>query len=129
MDHMPPVFVQPVGNQYRRYLIRDSIAQFWTGNGWTANPSEAVLFYTEVHAIEARNRIGLGGDLADTFTATIVLSTQRDEWTTEELTAYLRRHRKSFLRGPAGKNGILLEIVPAELKRIDRPVETDDGSD
>ena len=63
-------------------------------NGGATNPSEAVLFHRETDAIEARNRLGLGGDAADTFITTIVLSTHQGEWTAEELTAYLQRHRK-----------------------------------
>jgi hypothetical protein len=129
MDYTPPVYVQPVGDRYRRYLLRDTTAQFWTGSGWTTNPSEAVLFYHEVDALEARNRIGLDGDLADSFTTTILLSTHRGEWTADELNAYLRRHRQSFLKGPKGKSGILLELVPDLLKKVEPDGESDNGPD
>ena len=128
MDHMPPAFVKAVGDQWPRYVIRDAIAQSWTGSRWSTNPSEAALFYSEIDAIAARNRIGLSGDEADTFTATIALTVYKDEWTAEELIGYLRRHRKSFLRGPAGKCGILLELVPDGLKKVASSGEQNDES-
>ena len=126
-DHLPPVFVRRVGDRYRRYLLQDSTDLFWTGGGWTNHPSAAVLFYREVDALATRNRLGLGGDLADSFSATILVTTHRGEWTAEELVSYLQRHRKSFLRGPRGKNGILLEIVPDALRKVEPAGEPDDG--
>ena len=61
-------------------------------------------------ATEARNRHCLGGDEADTFTATIVLTVHARRWSAKELARFLKRHREFFIGGPAGKEGLLLEI-------------------
>jgi hypothetical protein len=129
-DHLPPVFVRRIGDQYPRYLLQDSTDLFWAGDlCWTNHPSCAVLFYSEVDAIEARNRLALGGDAGDTFAATILVTTHVGEWTAEELISYMRKHRKSFLRGPRGKRGILLEIVPDVLKKVEPFEEEQNGLD
>ena len=129
MDFMPPSRVVKVSDpRWSRFVIRDSIGQYWANERWSDNPSDAVLFHRETDAIEARNRLGFSGDAADTFVTTIVLSTHHGEWTAEELTAYLQRHRRSFMKGPTGKKGILLEIVPDGVKKMERLAEDNDGS-
>ena len=77
-----------------------------------------MLFSREIDAMEARNWHCLGGDTADTFTATIVLTVHAGRWSVEELAARLKRHRKFCINGPAGKGGFLLEILPETLKKV-----------
>ncbi len=70
--------------------------------------------------MEARNRYCLGGDEADTFTATIILTVHARRWSKKELARHLKRHKKFCIGGPAGKEGVLLEIVPDTLKKVKR---------
>jgi hypothetical protein len=67
--------------------------------------------------MEARNRYCLG-DEADTFTATVVVTVHARRWSAEELARFLKRHRTFAIGGPAGKEGLLLEIVPDTLKKV-----------
>ena len=75
------------------------------------------MFCRETDAMEARNRHCLGGDTADTFMATVVLTVHAGRWSVEELAAHLGRNRKFCTGGSARKGGILLEILPGTLRR------------
>ncbi|MGO8750598.1 MAG: hypothetical protein ACLQNE_32010 [Thermoguttaceae bacterium] len=120
MDYQPPGYIQCVGDErFPRYVIRDRAGKFWAGESvWSGNPSEAVLFYRELDAVTTCNRHCLG-DEADTFTATVVLTVHAGRWTEEELAAHLRRHRKFCIAGHGDKGGLLLEILPGTLKKVE----------
>jgi hypothetical protein len=121
MDYLPPGRVVRVGDsRWSRFKIVDGLGQVWTGEGrWSDKPAKAMLFCRELDAVETRNRYCLGGDTADTFTATVVVTVHARRWSAEELAAHLKRHRRFFTGGPAGKEGVLLEIVPDTLKRVE----------
>jgi len=121
MDYLPPGRVVRVcDSRWSRFIIRDGRGLFWAGkNRWSGKAAEAVLFYTEVDAIEERNRCCLGGDVAETFVATIVVTAHAACWTVEELVAWLKRHRKFCIAGYGGRKGLLLEILPHTLRRVE----------
>ncbi len=122
MDCLPPGRVVKVGDEwFPRFVIRDSLGQYWAGEErrWRDKPSDAVLFCSEIDATETRNRHCLGGDEADTFAVTLLVTVHARRWSGEELARHLKRHRKFFLKGLAGKEGLLLEIVPDTLTRIE----------
>ena len=122
MDYMPPGRVVTLGNdRFPRYAIKDGLGQYWSGEErrWRPKLSEAVLFHTEATAIEDRNRHCLGGEVADTFTVTMLVTVHASRWSPEELARHLKRHRKHFLRGVAGKEGLLLEVLPDSLKKVE----------
>ena len=50
---------------------------------------------------------------------TVVVTVHARRWSAEELARHLKRHREFFIGGPAGKEGLLLEIVPDTLKKVD----------
>lgn len=118
MDYLPPGRVEKVGDhRWMRYVIRDCLDKFWAGEGrWTGDPSEAVLFGREIDAVRQKHHYCLG-DTADTFTATVVITVHAGRWTRKALVAFLRRHREFYIGGPAGKKGLLLEIVPDTLRK------------
>ena len=119
MDYMPPGRVVKVGDErFPRYVIRDGLGQYWARDHWSDEPADAALFHREIDATQVRNRHCLGGDEADTFTVTVAVTVHARRWSAEELAAFLKRHRRFFASGPAGKEGLLLEIVPSSLKRI-----------
>lgn len=121
MNYLPPGRVVKIGDErFPRFVIRDGLYQVWAGKGrWSDKPAESVLFYSEIDAMETRNRHCLGGDVADTWIVTSLVTVHARRWSTEELARFLKRHRKFFMGGPAGKEGLLLEIVPDTLKRIE----------
>jgi hypothetical protein len=66
-----------------------------------------------------RNRHCLGGDVADTYAITVLVTVHARRWSEKELARFLKRHMGFFIKGPAGKEGVLMEIVPDTLKRIE----------
>ena len=122
MDYMPPGRVVKVCDpRWNRWVIMDCLAQYWAGSErrWSDKPSDSVLFCSEIDATEERNRHCLGGDVADTFAVTLLVTVHARHWSEEELAHHLKRHGKFFLRGAAGKEGMLLEIVPDTLKKVE----------
>ena len=120
MDYFPGRVVKIGDDRYPRFCIRDTLGHFWAGESrWSDNPSDAVLFCREIDATETRNRFCLGGDVADTFTATVVVTVHARRWSAKELARHLGRHRKFCIGGPAGKQGVLMEILPDSLKKVE----------
>jgi hypothetical protein len=77
-----------------------------------------MLFHAEASAIEERNRHCLGGDEPTTYAVTVLVRVHPRYWSEKDLARCLKRRKKYFLN-TAGKEGILLEIVPDTLKRIE----------
>jgi hypothetical protein len=124
MDFAPPGRVVRVGDpRRRRWAIRDNEGRWWAGEErrWSDKPDEAVLFRREIDATEARNRHGLLAGEADTFRVTTVLTVHAGRWSRVELSRFLRRHRKFAIGGPAGRGGLLLEILADTLRKVTKP--------
>ena len=121
MDYTPPGRVVRVcESRWDRFVIRDRGGLFWTGkNRWSRKAADATLFYTEVDAIEERNRCCLGGDVADTFTVTAVVTAHAGRWSADELAAYLKKHRKLSIVGHGGRKGLLLELLSDTLRKVE----------
>ncbi len=120
MDYLPPGFIVKVGDpRWRRWAIQDGTAQWWCGEQrrWRDNPSDALLFCTEMDATAERNRHCLG-DAGDTFAVTVSIVTYAGRWSRKALAVFLKRHREFFVKGPAGKEGMLLEILPRTLRKV-----------
>jgi len=116
-DFMAPGYVQRIGDdRFPRYVIRDGVGQWWAGEEmrWRSNPSEAVLFHTESAALDERNHYCLGDE---TFTATVTVTVHARCWSLRKLARFLKRHRKFFISGPFGNDGVLLELHPDTLKK------------
>jgi hypothetical protein len=109
-----------VGNRrWSRFIIVDGLEQVWAGEGrWSDKPADAVLFCREIDATEVRNRHCLGGNEADTFAATIIITVHARRWSEKEIAEHLKRHRKFFICGVAGKEGLVLEICPDTLRKV-----------
>ena len=122
MDYLPPGRVVRVsGEPFVRYAIKDGLGQRWTGEGrrWSDDVSDAALFCRELDAVVVRNRHCLGGDVGDTFQATVSIVTHA-ALVAQRLARFLRRHRGVFIGGPAEKEGLLLEIIVDTVKRVKR---------
>jgi hypothetical protein len=120
MEYFPPGRVVKVGDRrWRRYLITDSLGQYWAGEDhWTDEPARAALFCRRVDALAVCNHHCLGGCQVDTFKVTVVLTATAGHWSHTELMRRLKRHRLFAVGGPPGKDGILLEILPGTLKKV-----------
>ncbi|MGO9109927.1 MAG: hypothetical protein ACLP9L_11900 [Thermoguttaceae bacterium] len=119
-DYLPPGYIRRIGDKrFPRFVICDCRGQYWARDHWSRKPAHAVLFHSEIQATEARNRYCLGSDEADTFTVSVVLAVHARRWSVEELARHLERHRQFFVGGPAEKEGLLLEIIPSTLKKVD----------
>jgi hypothetical protein len=121
MDHMFPVRVQQVGDQrFARFILRDEIGQFFTGSGWTDEPSGAALYYRTTDAVEAHSRFYVEGDQPqDSFKAIIVVRAVKGDWTTEDLAEHLRQHGKFFVRPTREQRGVVVEIDWGRLKKVE----------
>jgi len=117
MDYEPPGYIQRVGDErFPRWVVRDGRGQYFARDHWSDKPAEAVLFVRETDAMEARNRHSLG-DEADTFTVTVVVTVHASRWSLRQLARFLKRHRQFAIQGPAGKEGLLLELLPDTVKK------------
>ena len=121
MDYMPPGRIVKVCDpRWSRWVIKDGVGQYLTADSrWTDDPAKAVLFCYEIDAVEERNRHCLGGEEMNTYGVSLLVTVDARRWSHEELVRYLKRHRKHFLHGPAGKEGILLEIIWNTLKKVE----------
>ena len=115
---MPDGYVEKFGD---KYAVRDGVGQWWAGSErrWRGKASEAMLFDTEMKALEERNRHCLG-DEADLLQVEIVavLTVYARRWSLTELARHLEQHRKSCISGPPGKEGVLLELLPDTLRKV-----------
>jgi hypothetical protein len=128
---MPPGYVQKIDDdKFPRYVIRDGVGQWWAGaeRRWKSKPSEAVLFTTEVAAMEERNRCGLLGDPADTFRGVVIVSVHANRWTKEEIASHLKWHHEFHIEGYGDKEGLLLEILLDTLRKVE-PDRQDTSAD
>ncbi len=120
MDFMPDGFIERTDNE--KYVIRDGVGQWWAGKErrWRGKASEAMLFDTEMEAMEERNRYCLG-DEADVlrFEIVAVLTVYARRWSLTQLVSHLEQHRKLYISGPPGKEGVLLELLPDTLKMVE----------
>lgn len=120
MDFMPDGFIEKTGD---KYAVRDGVGQWWAGKEqrWQATPSEAMLFATEMEALEERNRYCLG-DEADAlqFEIVAVLTVYVRRWSLTQLAHHLEQHRKLYISGPPGKEGVLIELLPESLTKVEK---------
>jgi hypothetical protein len=111
-DHMVPIHVQQVGDcQFARFVLRDEIGQFFTGSGWSDEPSGAALYYRPPDALEAHDRFYVEGQQArETFTATVIVTVCQGEWTAKDLKEHLRQYGKFILRPSGEQRGVVVEM-------------------
>lgn len=129
MDFVPPAFVQQIGNsQYPRFVYRDAGGQYFTGSGWSNNPSEAALYHHECDAVLAMMQYAQDQRDCDTYTATIVVTTARDAWSREDLMAVLKQAARAIVSKQLDEHGIATELIWDDLMRVVPYGEKDNGS-
>jgi hypothetical protein len=121
MEFMPPVHVQRIGTpRFPRFIMRDGIGQYWTGTGWSETPSEAALYYTHADAVAAENRYADGEHhVRDTYILRLVVVTDRDAWTVEELARHLKLHGKVWLKKNRETRGVVFEVPWDDLRKTE----------
>ena len=85
MDYLPPGYIRRIGDErFPRFVIRDGIGQYWAARttGGATSHADALLFYYGDRRNGGENRYCLGGDAADTFTATVTVTVHARRWST-----------------------------------------------
>jgi len=121
MGYIPPAYLEPVGDpEFPRWVFRDSGGQYFTPSGtWSAYPGEAALYYTMADAVADKMRFVDGEQLRDTYTVKIVLITDRDAWTREELVEYLTRFAATVIHKNQEKRGVVIETHWDDLHKTE----------
>jgi hypothetical protein len=118
MDFSPPASVcQVCDPRWRRFLIRDGGGHYWTGQGWSDNPSAAMLFIRESDAVRVGLRLHEDG--TERFKATIAVTVGKGEWTIEELTKYLMRWGRFIVMKSEETRAVTVTIHWAGLEQDD----------
>ena len=120
-DFFPPAFTEKIGDEpFARIVFRDAIGQFFDGKGgWTANLREAAVYCRECDAIAAQNRYSNGEPVRDAYVATLVLTTEKDAFSPEDLMKRLKRKRRFMLPGKHETQGILVELIWEDLRKVE----------
>jgi len=121
MEYMPPTHIQRIGApRFPRFICRDGVGQYFTPNGqWSENPGEAALFYSEADAIAAKNRYSDGIVVRDTYTLKLVVTTDHDAWTVEELAKHLTYFGEFYVRTNNEPRGVAIEVHWNDLRKTE----------
>lgn len=100
--------------------MRDGAGQYFTPNGqWDENPSVAALFYSEADAIAAKNRYEDGEHVRDTYTLRLVVTTDHDAWTVEELAKHLTYFGELHVRTNNEPRAVVIEVHWDDLRKTE----------
>ena len=120
MNFTPPASVRRVGDpRWRRFLIRDGGGNYWTGQGWSDAPANALLFIRESDAM--RVGLGLHEEGMATYRATITVSVGQGEWTLEDLRKYMTTWGRFIVMKNQETRAVKVKIDWDELEEDDRP--------
>ena len=121
MDFIPPAYLEPVGDpEYRRFVFRDSGGQYFTPSGtWSEYPGEAALYCTMADAVADKMRFVDGEHVRDTYTLRIVVITDKDAWTREELANHLTRFAAVILHRNQERRGVVIETHWDDLHKTE----------
>ena len=124
MEFVPPISVRRVGDpQFLRFVVRDGGGHYWTGEGWSNNPSEAMLYRRESEAMRAGLDLHELDGVTETFMANVIVSVTRDAWRLEELIQHLKRWGRFVMLKNQETRAVKVEIHWDELEVDDRPSE------
>ena len=120
-DFFPPAFTERIGDEpFARIVFRDSIGQYFDGHGgWTKNFREAAVYCRECDAIASQIRYSNGELARDAYVATIVVTTEKDAFSPDNLRARFKRSGKFVLRGSHEAQGILVELIWEDLRKVE----------
>jgi hypothetical protein len=121
MDFSPPASVRQVGDlRWRRFVIRDGGGHYWTGQGWSDNPSAAMLFLRESDAVRVGLRLHKDG--TERFKVNVIITVGKGEWTLEDLRKHLTAWGRFIVMKSQETRAVTVTIHWAGL-------EEDDGDD
>jgi len=111
MDYIPPAYVEPVGDpKFPRYVFRDSGGSYFTSDGnWREDPRAAAVYYSVADAIADERRYSDGQHLRDTYTVKLVVVTDKDAWTRDELVQHLTRFTEIIVHKNQERRGVVIE--------------------
>ncbi len=122
MEFVPPVSVRRVGDsRFLRFIVRDGGGHYWTGQEWSDNPAEAMLYFRESEAMRAGLQVHDTDGETATFKACVIVSVTRDAWRLEELVTFLKRWGRFILMKNQETRAVTIEINWDELEEDDHP--------
>ncbi len=122
MNFVPPASVRRVCDpRWQRFVVMDGGGHYWTGQAWSDDPAEAMLYLRESEAMRAGLQVHETDGATETFTASIVVSVTRDTWRLEELIKYLKQWGRFLLMKNQESRAVKVEIQWDELEEDDRP--------
>ncbi|MGO9108908.1 MAG: hypothetical protein ACLP9L_06710 [Thermoguttaceae bacterium] len=115
----PPAYVEKVGTQFPRFICRDGAGQYFTIDGrWVEKFSEGgALFYSEATALAMMNRYSDGEHVRDTFTLQVVVTTDKDSWSIEELVKHLTQFGGFHFEKNNEPRGVIVEVRWNDLRK------------
>ena len=119
MNFVPPASVRRVCDpRWRRFVIQDGGGHYWTGETWSDDPADALLYLRESEAM--RVGLGLHEDGRATFNATVSVSVGKGEWTLEDLVTHLKRWGRFIVMKSQETRTVKVEIQWDELEEDDQ---------
>ncbi len=121
MEYVPPAYVEPVGDpDFPRYVFRDSGGSYFTASGtWSEYPGEAAVYYTVADAVADKMRFVDGELVRDTFTVKLVVVTDKDAWTRDELVNHLTRFAATVIHKSQERRGVVIETHWDDLHKTE----------
>lgn len=122
MAFVPPVSVRRVGDsRFLRFIVRDGGGHYWTGQEWSDNPADAMVYLRESDAMRAGLQVHEIDGATEVLTTTVVVSVTRDAWRLEELVTFLKRWGRFVMLKNQETRAVKVEINWDELDEDDRP--------
>jgi len=120
VNFTPPISVRRVGDaRWRRFVIRDGGGHFWTGQAWSNDPAEAMLFLRESEAMRAGLGVHEIDGATETFATSITVSVTTDAWKVKDLVAFLKRWARLLVLKNQESRTVKIEIDWDGLKEQD----------
>jgi hypothetical protein len=112
MDYMPPIYVQRIGDpRFPRFIYRDSGGQYFTpSKTWSEYPGEAAVYFSVADAVADERRFVDCEHVRDTYTLKIVVITDKDAWSREQLVQHLTRFCAIVMERNQERRGVVLEV-------------------
>jgi hypothetical protein len=116
----PPSYVEQIGDaRFPRYVMRDGIGEYWTGASWSDNPRAAELYRSHADAIADVSRYSDEIRSRDTYQLSVVIITDRDAWTVEELTNHLALCGAFHIEKNGDPRGVVVQVNWRDLHKTE----------
>ena len=120
MFFTPPSYVEQIGDsRFPRFVVRDGIGQYWTGADWSSMPRAASLYRSQAEAIADVSRYSDDIRSRDTYTLSVVVTTDRDSWSLDELVRHLTYFGAFHVQKNDDPRGVVIEVHWRDLRKTE----------